>query len=216
MKRSQVCIFSIIVGVLSVSLVLTAAHAGGFLSDLGDKLKAADQELADVEMVLEQKGQEFEKLINKEVEEGMVKIDAFNQELNQEIEGLRSELKTKLSEENLQELKNYLDGLDDKVIDRIRQEIIAKLSERLKLSPEQVEQLTPILREEFQKRSALLEKYLGQGPGQFEAYQAENDALWQETLSRLQKVLTPEQVQELEAWRSELREKVRQAFAEKK
>ena len=60
-----------------------------------------------------------------------------------------------------------------------------------------------------------MEKYLGQGSGQFEAYQAENDVLWQETLSRLQQVLTPEQVQELEAWRSELRKKVRQAFAEK-
>ena len=122
MKRIQVCIFSVVVCVLSVSLTITEAQAGGFLSDLGDKLKAADKELSDVEMVLEQKGQELEKLINKEVEEGMVKIDAFNQELNKEIEGLRSELKTKLSEENLQELKDYLDGLDEKVIDRIRQE----------------------------------------------------------------------------------------------
>lgn len=59
---------------LSASLVIAEEKTGGFLSDLADKLKAADQELSKVNTILKQKGQEFEQLINKEVEEGFVKL----------------------------------------------------------------------------------------------------------------------------------------------
>jgi hypothetical protein len=175
-------------------------------------LKLADQELSEAKKVIEEKSQDFQKLIDKEVDEGLVKLDVFKKELDGKIKSLQEDLGTLLSEEKLKELKEYLEGFDAKVISSIRGEIIAKLAERLKVSPEQLEQLAPILQDELSKRGDLLEKFLTQGPGQFEAFQKENDVLWQGTLSRVKDILTPQQVQELEAWRSELREKIRQSF----
>ena len=220
MKRMQ---FLMIVSSLIVVLSVSAAFAErkDFSSEklraaLNSKLQDAEQELSQAGDILEKRSQEFLDLIDKEVDEGFVKLDVFRKDLDRKVEGLKQDLGTVLDEEKLAELKDFFEHLDENVIASIQDELIAQLEVRLGVTSEQLKQLTPILREEFQKRSALLEKYLGQGLGQFEAYQAKNDQLWQGTLTRLKKALNTEQVQELERWRSELQEKIRRAFSEKK
>ena len=220
MRRTYIIM---IVGILSVVLSASAAFAERedynsekLRAALKDKLQDAEQDLDQARDTLDKRSQEFLDLIDKEVDEGFVKLDVFRKDLDRKVEGLKQDLGTVLDEEKLAELKDFFEHLDENVIASIQDELIAQLEVRLGVTSEQLKQLTPILREEFQKRSALLEKYLGQGLGQFEAYQAKNDQLWQGTLTRLKKALNTEQVQELERWRSELQEKIRRAFSEKK
>lgn len=220
MKRTQILI---IVGVMSVVLMSSAALAeredfesGNLLSNLNNRLKLAKEELSQVGTVLEKRSQEFLKLIDKEVEEGFVRLEAFTNGLDLQVEGLREDLNSVLSQENIQGLKDYFENFDQHVIDSIHDEIIVRIAGRLDMTPEQVEKLRPIFREELQKRHELLGQYLAQEEDQRDEFEQKDEALWQETLTRLDGKLTPEQLQELQTWRSELREKIRKVFSEKK
>ena len=207
----------LVVSLLSMLWLSSPGEARGnglkLLSDLSDKLELADQELSDAKKVIEEKSRDFQELIDKEVDEGFVVLDAFKKDLDRQLESLQTELGNILSEENLTKLKEHLKSFDVEVLGTIREEIITRLAERLDVSPEQLEQLTPILQGALKRRAELLKKFLDLGADQFEEFQKEHDVLWEETLSQVQDILSSEQLQGLESWRSELQEKIRQTFS---
>ena len=132
------------------------------------------------------------------------------------LEFLREELSGVLSQQNIQNIKDYFETLDQEVIDSIHDEIIASLAEQLDLAAEKMEELEPIFREELQARYKLLKRALEQGSEQLDEFEQQAEKLWQDTLTRLEGTLTPEQIQKLQTWRSELQEKIRRVFSEKK
>ncbi|MCP4399524.1 MAG: hypothetical protein GY801_19765 [bacterium] len=208
-----------IVGILSVVLSASAVFAGreDFSSEklraaLKDRLKDAEQDLDRAKDTLEKRSEDFLELIDKEVDEGFVKLDVFRKDLDRKVEGLKQDLGEVLDEEKLAELKDFFENLDENVIASIEDKLIAQLEERLGVTSEQVEQLTPILREALKKRGKLLERYFSKKPLNIEGYEEENETLWQEFLVRMKEVLSEEQVRELDVWRDEQQKKIRQAF----
>ncbi len=208
-----------IVGILSVVLSASAVFAGreDFSSEklraaLKDRLKDAEQDLDRAKDTLEKRSEDFLELIDKEVDEGFVKLDVFRKDLDRKVEGLKQDLGEVLDEEKLAELKDFFENLDENVIASIEDKLIAQLEERLGVTSDQVEQLTPILREALKKRGKLLERYFSTKPLNIEGYEEENETLWQEFLIRMKEVLSEEQVRELDVWRDEHKKKVRQAF----
>ena len=137
-------------------------------------------------------------------------------EVEQKVDAFKKELDTVLSDKNIQELANFLENLDENMIGAIRQEIINRAAKRLDLTPEQLEKVVPILGEELDKRGALLEKFLKQGPEALNAFNLENDKLRQDMNARLAKILTPKQMQGVEQWQTEVGGKIDKLFQEKK
>ena len=135
MRRTYIIM---IVGILSVVLSASAAFAEreDFNSEklraaLKDKLQDAEQDLDQARDTLDKRSQEFLDLIDKEVDEGFVKLDVFRKDLDRKVEGLKQDLGTVLDEEKLAELKDFFEHLDENVIASIQDELIAKLEARL-------------------------------------------------------------------------------------
>jgi hypothetical protein len=186
------------------------------LSDLDEKLKLADQELAELKPAVEKKSQELRDLIDKKVDEGFLELEALSKELNQKIQGLEQDLDTVLSDPQIQELKEFLATLDEQTITTMIDEIIAKLAARLGVTSEQLAQFETILRDELNKQGELLSRFLDQGAQAFDEFQQENDQLWQEIGNRLDEILTSDQMQEARKWKQEVEEKINTLFQEKK
>jgi hypothetical protein len=89
-------------------------------------------------------------------------------------------------------------------------ERLEQIKERLKLTPEQIEQVRPILSEEVQKLKALRESNPGGGSRRDRLKMArEFKRIQDEADDRLKKVLSKEQMNELKKLREERRQQMR-------
>jgi periplasmic protein CpxP/Spy len=91
---------------------------------------------------------------------------------------------------------------------------VEQLKERLKLTPEQVEQVRPILADEVQKLKALREANSGGGRRDRRKMAREFKRIQGETDDQLKKVLSQEQMKELKTLRDEWRQQMRDRVAQ--
>jgi periplasmic protein CpxP/Spy len=85
-----------------------------------------------------------------------------------------------------------------------------QIKERLKLTPEQIEQVRPILADEVQKLKALRETSSGGGRRDRLKKGREFKRIQEETDDRLEKVLSKDQMRELKKLREEWRQQIRE------
>src|SRR5262245_33203864 len=90
-------------------------------------------------------------------------------------------------------------------------ERLEELKLRLELTPEQVEQIRPVLREEFQKLKAVRDKYNEQGRKRRTRLQMARELrkIQDATDNQLKKILSKKQMEELKKIRQGRREQIR-------
>jgi len=90
-------------------------------------------------------------------------------------------------------------------------ERLEELKSRLELTPEQVEQIRPVLREELQKLKAVRDKYNEQDRNRRTRLQMARElrGLRDATDNKLKKILSKKQMEELKKIRQQRREQVR-------
>jgi hypothetical protein len=95
---------------------------------------------------------------------------------------------------------------------------LEEIKERLKLTPEQVEQVRPILVDEMQKLKALRESNDGGGAGRRDRRKMARELkrIQGDADDRLKKVLSKEQMEELKKIRDERRQQLRERAAERR
>ena len=91
---------------------------------------------------------------------------------------------------------------------------LEEIKARLDLTPEQVEQVRPILQDEVQKLKALREKHSGDGRRERRKMGRELKGIQGETDDQLKKVLSKEQMKELKKLRDEWRQQLRERAAQ--
>jgi hypothetical protein len=91
---------------------------------------------------------------------------------------------------------------------------LEEIKARLALTPEQVEQVRPILQDEVQKLKALREKRSGGGRRERRKMGRELKDIQGETDDQLEKVLSKEQMKELKKLRDEWRQQLRERAAQ--
>jgi Spy/CpxP family protein refolding chaperone len=88
--------------------------------------------------------------------------------------------------------------------------LVAKITEKLGLTADQKAKVEPILRESFEKRRAVLEKYRGQrGLRALRSLRQELRPIQKETDEKLVNVLTKEQWKQFQKMREEIRKQLR-------
>jgi Spy/CpxP family protein refolding chaperone len=101
------------------------------------------------------------------------------------------------------------------VPDQARQRL-EQIKERLKLTPEQVEQVRPILSDEVQKLKALRESNSGGSRRDRRKMAREFKRIQDEADEQLKKVLSKEQMNELKKLRDERRQELRERAGQKR
>jgi len=79
-----------------------------------------------------------------------------------------------------------------------------------------VEQILPILRENIEQRRKLVENLQEQGREGFQTFRQEYQRLQENTEEQLKAILNSEQLQKIETYQEEVREKIRERIIERR
>jgi hypothetical protein len=182
------------------------------LSDVGTQLDLAGKELDNLKPVLEKKSQEFSSMIDQAVDQGFVQMDKFVDQAKATATDLEKQLDQVLADPQVQELKNFIENLDEKALEDVMDGLVNKMANEIGVTPEQLAQIGPALRQEFEGMGELLDKTLAQGVTALQDFKTESAELWKGVRGQLDDVLSEEQLQKADAVRSDLNEKLTHMF----
>jgi hypothetical protein len=181
-------------------------------SELEKQLRLSKEELdrlkPELEKALESKSKELKKTIDRMVEEGYVELESAQKDLEKASEEAKDKLDEALNSEQVTELKAFLEKLDEEALEEARREIIADLERFLELTGEQVRELEPVIREQLEKLSDLLSRFMKDSGRALEEFRRDYEDLSRETKKRLEKALDPSQLEKLEKHLEETGEKI--------
>ena len=186
--------------------------ADKMLSDLETQLNLSGEKLDKLKPALDAKSEELKKSIHKSVDEGFMQLENLTTQLDAASKEAEAQLKEALSSEEMQQLKDYLNKIDGEAIKQIRDELVAQLSEFLKLTEEQIAKVKPILEDSFNQLGELLDQLVREGGKSLEKFKSQYDQLNQQLNQKLRDTLNADQIKSLDTHHEELRENIKQAL----
>ena len=186
--------------------------ADKMLSDLETQLNLSGEKLDKLKPALDAKSEELKKSIHESVDEGFMQLENLSTQLDAASKEAEAKLKEALSSEEMQQLKEYLNKIDAEAIKQIRDELVAQLTEFLKLTEEQIAKVKPILEDAFNQLAEILDQLVLEGSKSLEKFKGQYDQLNQELNQKLRDTLNSDQIKSLDTHHEELRENIRQAL----
>ena len=186
--------------------------ADKMLSDLESQLNLSGEKLDKLKPAMDAKSEELKKSIHESVDEGFMQLENLSTQLDAASKEAEAKLKEALSSEEMQQLKDYLNKIDGEAINQIRDELVAQLSEFLKLTEEQLAKVKPILEDSFNQLGELLDQLAREGGKSLEKFKSQYDQLNGELKQKLNDNLNPDQIKSLDTNREELRQNIKQAL----
>lgn len=221
--RTNILLVGLLMGVLLVSGVAAQEpqdkrdfQPAQFLTDLRERLKLTEDQTAQIRPLIQEQVQNLRDLMEQYKTQGI----AGRQSLQAEIQKFREEVKSKitplLTDAQKQELQKYYEEIREKANETVKEGIVKNFADRLKLTQEQLKQVTPVLKENIEKRRELVEKFQEQGREAIKSFREEHQKLEEETAQRLKDLLNSDQLKELQELQEELKEKIRQQLLERR
>ena len=178
------------------------------LTDLENQLKLSSEELAKLKPALDAKSKELKKSINESVDRGFVELEALTSQLDAASKEAQAQLKEAFSSEEMQQLRDYLNKIDKEAIKQATDELVARLTDFLKLTETQILELKPMLEDAFNRLGEMLSKLAQQGNMSLEEFKNNYEALSEELRQKLESTLDREQIKSFNQHRQELRENI--------
>lgn len=186
--------------------------ADKMLADLESQLKLSGDKLSELKPALDAKSAELKKSINESVDKGFVQLEALSGQLDAASKEAEKKLNEALNSEEMQQFKEYLNNIDGQAIEEIQQQLVAKLTEFLKLTEAQIQQLKPALEEAFERLGKMLDELAREGHKSIEEFKSRYDQLSKELDQKMKDTLDSEQFESLHKHHDELRHNIREAL----
>ncbi len=195
--------------------VRDALSAENLLEILDERLHLTPEQREGVRPAVQGVGEALASVIEAWKEQGFVDGETLAEELAPVREKFETGLEEALDSEQLQELKGFLERLEEDAVEVIRFAAVEILSERLGVTPEQAARLRPMLRENMIEVSRLLSAYVSEFGRSSEEFKSAFDEHRGKLRERLRTVLDADQLKTLEAWQDELLERIQSTWAPK-
>ena len=206
--------------VMIVLFATTTTYASGLdefdsdkmMSDLESKLELSSDKRDKLKPALDTKSEELKKHIHASVDEGFMQLGELSTQLDAASREAEAKLREALSSEEMQQLKDYLKKIDADAIKEIRDELVAQLTQFLKLTEDQIAKVKPILEDGFNQLSEMLNRLQQEGRKSLEEFKSQFEGLNKELKQKLQDNLDGEQIKKLDTHHEDLRENIRTAL----
>ncbi len=186
--------------------------ADKMLSDLESQLKLSGDKLNKLKPALDAKSQDLQKSIHESVDEGFMQLEALSGQLDEASREAAEKLSEALSGEEMHQIKAYLKKIDGEAIKEIRDELVAQLSQFLKLTEDQIAKVKPILEDGFDQLGEMLDRLKNEGSKSLEGFRSQFEGLNKDMNQRLRDSLDSEQIKALDSHHEELTESIRKAL----
>jgi|GEM_PF-945532 len=188
--------------------------AGAFIAEkvlgaLDQRLELSGEQREKLKVVIETAVQELNKAIIEQAGLGLLDHESLSSHLGAIAEAAQVQLKDDFNDEQMEEIKAFFAKLSADVVETIREALFKRLSRFLDLTPEQIEQFQPIFREELEKWSVLLSRFVST----FKDFVNDYEALQKETHQKLEGMLNEDQMKALTERQEALRKMIRLVFS---
>jgi hypothetical protein len=191
--------------------IRNALSAENVLEILVDRLKLTPEQREKARPAVESVSEALAATIDAWVEQGFVDRESLSEQLAPLLEKIKVRLADTLDSEQVQALQSSLARLEEDAVEVIRFAVIEMIFERLGVTPEQAEQLRPMLRENLAEMSKLLSSFAAKPDRSFEEFKVACDELRDSLRARLRNVLDADQLKALITLQDELVERIRNA-----
>ena len=209
--------FRLFFSILTASILLLAntSHAGledldisGLMGELEKQLQTTSEEVSKLEPAIREKKDQLNQSIEKSLEQGFVELESLLTDMQSASDEAESKIRESLDSDQVKEMKAFLERLDADTLESIKDLLVQEITDFLKLTSEQIERVTPIIKEDLAKRSEVLQKLLRQTSANFSEFARENDALREQSREKLKQILDDIQLDKLDRQQDEVAEKI--------
>ncbi len=153
--------------------------------------------------------------IDKAMERGFVELESINKDLHAASDQVADKLQEALTSEEMEKLKSFLSQLDKDVISASLKSLVDQLAALLELTKDQINDLKPLLQENFERYMETLSKYMSSAEKDFEKFKIELEETGRETRKRLEALLDSEQLAKFRSEEEAINERIKsEIFAE--
>lgn len=210
---------SVIAGGLALIISTTCGWADDekfnseqMLNELEKQLQLSQEKLAKLKPSIDEKSVKLKKAIHESVDKGFVQLEEMTEKLDSVSKDAEQKMQEFLNSEEMAKLKNYLKKIDEDAIQESKEQIIAELTAILALTEQQVKKFKPILEDGLKQLSEMLDTLVKEGNKSLEAFKRDYDELSKEMRDRLKKQLDDEQMDKLEKYNEDRKDKIEQTL----
>jgi hypothetical protein len=183
-----------------------------FIGEISAGIKQAVEGFGEAAMPsIEKKAKDVWEDIQGEVGKGYLELQSLTNNVNDAVAELGQELRGLVSSNDMAAVQNFLDGIDAKAIAAVIDGLAAAALAELNVPMAKLDEVSSILSEDIKERASLLEKHLESGKDVLKDFGADNEKLFDTTSSKLEGLLSPEDLKQLKAWFDETGKKIRTA-----
>ena len=179
-----------------IILALDALDVDDLMTTLEETLVLSSDQVDQVRPIIEQQIEGLKGAVAHAQEQGFVEFGSLPKRFEAAAADVLEQLVDVLDEEQLDALSALFDERNVAVIEELWNGLVAELTRFLELTPEQIERLQPLLREQLTKRYALLQRLVdAPDDSPIDEFMRDYEALQAETRQLLDDVLSPSRME---------------------
>ncbi len=180
------------------------------LADLEKQLQLSKKQIESLKPEIEAKSSSILESINGVIDKGFLEADKLTEQLSSVTQELEKSARELLTNEEVQDLREYLNSIDKEAIHQVKNSLVANLSEILQLTEEQASKVKPIIEESFEEISSLITQLITSGSNNLDEFRVKFDEISSNLLSKVKDILNKEQMEMLEKHNQDLKETIEQ------
>jgi hypothetical protein len=189
-----------------------ALSVDNILEILSHKLPLTPEQLEKIRPAIERFSSALTATIDAWVSQEFIDLNELDKQLTPVLEELKVQLKTALDSEQYKEIHSVIARLEDDAVEIIRFVVVRQISTRLDMTPEQVKQLRPVLREHLVRLSNLLRESIANPDYSFEEFMISYDKFDGSLREKLAEKLNSDQIEKFAILQSEILDRIRTAY----
>ena len=182
------------------------------MSELESQLQLNSEKLSKLKPAIDSKSAELKKSIHDAVDKGCLHLDELTERLDAVSKEAEQKVKEFLDSEELARLKDYMNKIDEEAIKDVKDQLVQELTAYLDLTQEQIMKLKPILEDSITQLSEMLDMLAKEGSKGWEEFKRQYEEFSKELREKLQGTLDDEQMQKLDKYNEEKKEKIHTAL----
>lgn len=184
------------------------------ITELEKQIELSREQWEKLKPVLDEKSKEMQQSMHDSIDKGFAEFDKMSEKFDQLSKDAEAKAKEMLSSEEVQKLQEYLNKIDEEAILETKERMIEELTALLELTEEQMQEIKPILEESFTRLSTMLDTLAAEGSKSWSTFKEDFEKLSKELHKQLQEQLDEKQMDRLDKYNEEKKEKIQQDLFE--
>jgi polyhydroxyalkanoate synthesis regulator phasin len=221
MKRTS---RKIVTGMTFLSLVIPACSSfatgeekltsEAIMQQLEEMVQLNSEKMAKLKPEIDATSEKLRKMIHESVDKGFVRMEEFSKQFDEVSRETEVKVKEFLTSEEYEKFKNVLTKIDKEALQETKNEIVQDMNDLLELSEEQMNELKPVLEDSVNKMNEMLDTFAKDGADSWAEVASKYDEMSKELKEKLQEILDGSQLEKLEKYKKEKRNKLKEELIE--